>query len=106
MSSSTEHGGSLPALDLKDLTDQQLGELRIGIDAELRRRETHHRREARRKIVELASQHRIDLASLVDSRAKYRDPENQFNSWSGRGRKPAWVVRALQRGLTLDDLRA
>ncbi|WP_287961779.1 H-NS histone family protein [Alcanivorax sp.] len=36
---------------------------------------------------------------------KYRNPDNPSETWTGRGRKPRWVVAALERGLTLDDLR-
>ncbi len=36
---------------------------------------------------------------------KYRNPDNPAETWTGRGRKPRWVVAALEKGLTLDDLR-
>ena len=35
---------------------------------------------------------------------KYAHPENPAQTWSGRGRKPKWVVEALEAGKTLDDL--
>jgi DNA-binding protein H-NS len=33
---------------------------------------------------------------------KYRDPETG-KAWSGRGRKPVWLVDKLQTGLKLED---
>ncbi len=36
--------------------------------------------------------------------AAYRDAEGR--TWSGRGRRPAWLNAALAAGKTLDDLRA
>ncbi|WP_041675671.1 H-NS histone family protein [Ramlibacter tataouinensis] len=36
--------------------------------------------------------------------AKYRGPDGK--TWSGRGRKPQWVVDALKGGKKLDDLAA
>jgi DNA-binding protein H-NS len=33
---------------------------------------------------------------------KYRDPETG-KAWSGRGRKPIWLVNKLQAGLKLED---
>lgn len=36
--------------------------------------------------------------------AAFRDAEG--NTWSGRGRRPRWVVQALAAGKTLDELRA
>jgi DNA-binding protein H-NS len=35
---------------------------------------------------------------------KYRNPENEGETWSGRGRKPRWVEMALAHDRTLDDL--
>ena len=42
--------------------------------------------------------------SKVKGVAKYRDPENPSATWTGRGRKPNWVVAALERGMSLDEL--
>ena len=36
---------------------------------------------------------------------KYRNPDNPAETWTGRGRQPRWVSAALEKGLTLDDLR-
>jgi len=88
------------------LRDQQLSELRLQVDAEVKKRESRQRRDARKQIVELAQNHGIDLSSLADGTAKYRDPDNQFNVWSGRGRKPEWVRKALEKGIKLDDLKS
>ena len=35
---------------------------------------------------------------------KFRNPENSSETWSGRGNKPRWLLAALDRGLTMDDL--
>ena len=39
------------------------------------------------------------------SRAKFRNPENPRETWSGQGRRPAWLVRQLEAGKSQDDLR-
>lgn len=36
--------------------------------------------------------------------AKYANPENAADTWTGRGRKPQWCVEHLAAGGTLDDL--
>ena len=36
--------------------------------------------------------------------AKFRHPENPELTWSGRGRKPAWFVEALDTGKSEEDL--
>jgi DNA-binding protein H-NS len=32
--------------------------------------------------------------------------DDQGNTWSGRGRRPAWLKAALESGKTLEDLRS
>jgi DNA-binding protein H-NS len=39
-----------------------------------------------------------------DVPAKFRNPDNPAEIWSGRGRKPKWVEEKLNQGRTLDDL--
>lgn len=36
--------------------------------------------------------------------AKYWNPKNSAQGWSGRGQKPKWVVEALKGGATLESL--
>jgi DNA-binding protein H-NS len=35
---------------------------------------------------------------------KYANPADSSQTWTGRGRKPLWVVEALASGKSLDDL--
>ena len=35
--------------------------------------------------------------------AKYADPANPNNTWSGRGRKPKWLVAQLDQGKSVED---
>lgn len=35
--------------------------------------------------------------------AKYRDPENKRNTWSGRGRMPSWLAAETKRGMAAAD---
>lgn len=36
---------------------------------------------------------------------KYYNPKAPSQTWSGRGKRPRWVVAALETGQRLDDLR-
>lgn len=36
---------------------------------------------------------------------KYRNPENQAETWTGRGRQPKWVAAKIAAGGTLDSLK-
>ncbi len=37
------------------------------------------------------------------SAAKYANPENRAETWTGRGRKPNWLVARLKKGANIDD---
>ncbi|SEQ73292.1 DNA-binding protein H-NS [Thalassovita taeanensis] len=36
--------------------------------------------------------------------AKYRNPDDDSQTWTGMGRRPGWVIDALDAGGSLDDL--
>jgi DNA-binding protein H-NS len=36
--------------------------------------------------------------------AKYQNPDNPSDKWSGRGRKPRWVEMAIAHGRSLEEL--
>jgi DNA-binding protein H-NS len=94
---------------LQNATTEALKDWRQAIDSELKKREGRERAEARKKIKELAEAHGIDLATLAPSGSgkqepKYRNPNDQFQTWSGVGRKPKWVEEWLAAGKPLEEL--
>ncbi|OIS90305.1 H-NS histone family protein [Brucella cytisi] len=91
---------------LQDMTDDELKEQRQAIESELQKRLAKQKSEAKRQIVELAKNHNIDLGELAGKEKVYKNPENPWETWSGKGRKPKWVTDALEQGKTLDDLAA
>ena len=36
---------------------------------------------------------------------KYRNPLSPFETWSGRGKRPLWLVAAIKSGRKIDDFR-
>lgn len=36
--------------------------------------------------------------------ARYANPADRSQTWTGKGRRPAWVLAALEAGKSLDDL--
>jgi len=92
---------------LDGLSRDQLEAIQTRIAAILRKYDERERREASKRIDELAAAHGIDLTSL--SRAPpppaYRNPQNEFETWSGRGRKPHWVISHLARGGDMSELQ-
>jgi len=37
--------------------------------------------------------------------AKYRNPDNELETWAGRGRMPNWIDRKLKAGWKLEEFR-
>ena len=37
--------------------------------------------------------------------AKYRNPKDSSQTWTGRGRKPNWLVDAVKKGAKLDSFK-
>jgi DNA-binding protein H-NS len=61
----------------------------------------------RQKVTDMAKAHGFDIRELLDGRgrkgkgsvaAKYRDPKNPENTWTGRGRMPRWLAAATRGG--------
>lgn len=95
---------------LENATSEQLNQWQNAISSEMQKRLTKERAEARKKIREIADAHGIDLAKMATgtthkrTEGKYRNPNDQFSTWTGIGRKPKWVTEWLAAGNELADL--
>ncbi len=96
--------GVIKVDDLKKMNFDELQEMRAQIDVELKKRQAKEKQNARRKILEIASAHGIDIADLVSKERHYRNPNNQWELWNGRGRRPKWIKEWLESGYTLEEL--
>jgi DNA-binding protein H-NS len=38
-------------------------------------------------------------------RPKYQNPDDPSQTWAGRGKKPRWLTKMLDAGMSIDDLR-
>lgn len=113
----TELSGKLESLDVEELKD-----LRKTVDRAIASYETRKRQEAISAVEQAAREHGFKLTDLLGNgkasrgrksdagtttgAAKYVNPENPEQTWSGRGRRPQWINEALEAGRTLDDLTA
>lgn len=111
-------------IDVDKLNLSELESLLIA--AEQRRRLISSRRPialVRRKAIALAAQYGYTIEELFGDQpaaeivgkkrasrrkaskvaAKYRDPENKRNTWSGRGRMPLWLVQKTKHGRSVTD---
>lgn len=69
------------------------------------------RTDIKQRIAQMASQHGFSLNELFDGRAagknlgvaRYANPADRSQTWTGRGRKPNWVITGLKKGARLED---
>lgn len=117
-----------------ELGKMSLGELRrlqSKVETEIRRRSDSTRRDLLKKMQKMAADEGMSLSDLLPSAAaaeektppvkrkakvaakktapvpvKYRHPENPAIGWSGRGRKPQWVIDWLAQNKPIAELEA
>ncbi|MBB3713729.1 DNA-binding protein H-NS [Limimaricola variabilis] len=54
---------------------------------------------------ELTSGQKASKKTKTGLPPKYRNPQNPDQSWSGRGRRPQWVVEATENGIDIEEFR-
>jgi DNA-binding protein H-NS len=91
---------------------KELVEAREAIEATLAKRKEEERADVKRKIAELANDSGFEITELFGGRrgpkrtpsgAKYRNTKDVSQTWTGRGRKPNWLVEALGQGAKLES---
>lgn len=121
------------AIELANMSVAELNDLTKRIAKEIRIREAQEKRESLRvaaekrktlyqQMKELAASHGMSVEDVVanapipgrrkrstmitapKSPAKYRNPDNPVQTWTGKGRKPGWLIAALDSGTQLQEL--
>lgn len=102
-----------------DLSSYDLGALRNllqDVKKEIERRQAEEIAKAKEQILAIAESVGVPLATLLQpsSAAKsknrepapirFRNPANQAEGWSGRGRQPKWVKEWIESGKAIDEL--
>lgn len=101
------------SVDLDSLSKEELQKLRKETEKKLKDYDQRRRAEARAAAEKAVKDYGYSLEDLVGggkrgatkSVARYRHPENASTTWTGRGRKPGWVISHLENGGSLEDLR-
>jgi DNA-binding protein H-NS len=105
---------NIPTLKLKALFKD--------IETELKHREVTDKKKALERMRDIAAEYGLTLSEVINKdgrldtkkpklknadqshKAKYINPENPTQTWSGRGQQPKWVKEALAKGKTLEQL--
>ena len=100
-------------IDINDLSLKELKDLQSQVAKAIFSFEDRKRKEAIAELEEIARAKGFSLADLTGvsvSRkrspavAKYANPADASDTWSGRGRKPRWFNDALAAGKSPEDL--
>lgn len=100
-------------VDLNTLSLKELRDLQSQVAKAISGFEDRRKRDALAELEEKAKAMGFSLAELTGitagrkrspSVAKYANPANAADTWSGRGRKPRWFTEALARGGKPDDM--
>lgn len=103
-------------MDLSKMSSSELRNLQEQIKRELKSREGADRQKAREQIFAIAQAVGVPLKELLGSsvpksgkggkvEARYRNPADASQKWTGRGRQPKWVKDWVDGGKSMDDLR-
>lgn len=98
--------------NLAKMSDKELNKLSSDIAREKKNREKSKLDEARKAAEAAAKKHGFKLTDLMGgsapragkpakrapSPAKYANPDDRSQTWSGRGRQPAWFKSAVAAG--------
>lgn len=100
--------------NLKTMSAKQLSQLQADIVVALADRKRETISGLRTRFRALAESEGLTLEDVLGSQrgrwrrtpvaVKYRDPNDAKNTWTGRGRKPRWLSKALIGGKSLDEL--
>lgn len=99
------------SITLDAMSSDELKQLISDAQKALKTVNTRRKAEAKRAAEKAAKEFGFSLEDVLDAPAKgskgapkYANPANPSQTWTGRGRKPNWVIDALNSGKSLDDL--
>jgi len=87
-------------IELEDKVRKAIGVARDRERSELKQQLTDY---AEKKGFSLGELFGAVRAPRGKSAAKYANPDNRAETWTGRGRKPNWLVAKLKKGEKLDS---
>ncbi len=99
-------------MDVNSLSLDELKKLQKDVKKAIDSYEDRARKKALAEADAVVRQHGFTIEQLLGKVSKtgrviapkYANPEEPGQTWTGRGRKPRWVVDALEQGKSLDDL--
>ena len=100
-------------VDLSKMSMDELKTLQKSVEKAIAEFKTRKRAEALKEVQAVAKKHGISVDELIGGKgnkrkakapAKYRNPSDSSQTWSGRGRQPEWFKAAVKAGKSLKSL--
>ena len=101
--------------EIETMSIKELRELRNKIEVAIDNRQKNDKVELKEKMRAMAEEAGMSLDEVLGGKgrgkagkgsvaAKYKNPEDPSQTWTGRGRQPLWLVDKLtKRGVTKED---
>ncbi|MGE0768716.1 MAG: H-NS family nucleoid-associated regulatory protein [Hyphomicrobiaceae bacterium] len=98
---------------LDKMSFAELADLRDRVDVAMAAAKAAEKENLRNEMEALAARAGMSLSEVLNGKSgasklkgtkvavKYRNPKNSAETWTGRGRKPNWLVAALKKGQKL-----
>ena len=90
-------------LDLEAKVEKAIGNARDRERSEVKQKIEAIVQNAGFSVGELFGGGRAPVAKTRTVAAKYVNPDNRAETWTGRGRKPRWLTAKLDKGANLED---
>lgn len=99
------------------MTVPELKELQLKVERAIVERQAGERNSLKEKFKAMAEEAGLTLVDVLGGSAggrstkgrpvaaKFANPANSSETWSGRGRKPNWMSAKLKAGSSMDDFR-
>ncbi len=99
------------AINVDKMSLKELVSLDAKIQNAISEARGRERSDLKNKVAELVTSHGFSIAELFGAKngaksksiAKYANPDDRVDTWTGRGRKPNWLVGRLKKGAKLEN---
>jgi DNA-binding protein H-NS len=107
------NGESNMKIDLESLSFEELQSLSKDVSKAIAGFEKRKKKQALDEMKAVAEKHGLTFSDVVGGASKvsgakgapkYANPDKIRQTWTGKGRKPNWVIAALEAGKSLADL--
>ena len=100
-------------MELSNIPLAELKQILESIPSEIKRREMEEKRQVLKELKDFARKFGFTLEQLMSENGatidaslivKYRHPNNAKLAWSGRGRRPKWMMEFIAAGGSIEQL--